>query len=99
MKKSIKELNENYEIEIKKILKEIKKQNPKIVLLQFPEGLKPYSISILEYLKKQTKNKIQFITWLDSCFGACDTPNGIENLNPKINLLIQFGHSKLMPNY
>lgn len=99
MKKSLEELKENYKINLKEILNNLKKEKPKNVVLQFPEGLKPYSISILEYLKEKTKNKIQFIIWMDSCFGACDTPKEIENLNPKIDLTIQFGHSALMPNY
>ena len=48
------------------ILKEIKKTNAKQVLLQFPDGIKPYSTSIANYLKSQVP-KTNFIIWLGSC--------------------------------
>jgi len=94
-----KELEEKYDFETKKILEEIKNSKAKIVLLQFPDGLKPYATTIADYLKSKTDGKINFLIWLGSCFGACDTPTGIEKLKPKIDLLIQFGHNEMMPDY
>lgn len=99
MKKSITGLEEIYDLQLDKIISKIKKQKAKIVLLQFPDGLKPYATSVVDYLKEQTNNKIEFLIWLGSCFGACDTPTGLEKIKPKIDLVIQFGHNKVFPSY
>lgn len=82
----------NYDLELDKIIKEIKKQNAKIVCIQLPDGLKPKAKEIKDKLEKETNANI--LIWLSSCFGACDLPQGLEKL--KIDLLIQFGHSKFM---
>jgi 2-(3-amino-3-carboxypropyl)histidine synthase len=69
----------------------IKKIKPKSILLQFPEGLKPYSTSIVreikEIAKKTLNREVEIRIWLGSCFGACDLPNS------KPDLLVQFGHA------
>jgi 2-(3-amino-3-carboxypropyl)histidine synthase len=96
-KKTIEEIREIYDLELDKAIKEIKSSKAKLVLLQFPDGLKLYATTIVDYLKENTK--AEFLIWMDSCFGACDTPTGIDKLNPKIDLIIQFGHNELMPSY
>jgi len=90
-KKSIYELEREYELEINRIVREIKKNKAKLVLLQFPDGLKPYATTIAEEI--ETKTKAEILIWFGSCYGACDVPN-VEKLKPKIDMLIQFGHSK-----
>lgn len=97
MTKSIQELNEQYDLELDKVAENINKNKSKLVLLQFPDGLKPYAIAVVDYL--EAKTKAEFLIWMESCFGACDTPVGLENIKPKIDLVIQFGHNELMPSY
>lgn len=92
---SIQELETKYDFELKKIVENIKKSKAKLVLLQFPDGLKPYATLIVDYLEENTD--AEFLIWFGSCFGACDTPTGIDNLN--LDLIIQFGHNELMPKY
>ena len=89
-KKTFKEINEKYDLEIKKIIKTIKKNKSKKVLLQFPEGMKPYAQVICDEISNRTNCK-SFI-WIGSCFGACDVPLEVEKLG--IDMIIQFGHSK-----
>ena len=96
-KKTILELEERYDLELDVVVDKIKKNKAKLILLQFPDGLKQYATAVVDYL--QEKTKAEFLIWLDNCFGACDTPVGIEKLKPKIDLVIQFGHSELMPSY
>jgi len=79
----------NYKFNLEKVIETIKKQKAKRVLLQFPEGLKPKAIEIAKKIESKTKAKV--LIWMDSCYGACDLPQGIEKL--KIDLVIQFGHS------
>ncbi len=95
--KTIEELNETYEMEFERVISEIKKSKAKFVLLQFPDGLKQYATAVVDYLENKTNAK--FVIWLGNCFGACDTPTGIEKLKPKIDLVVQFGHNELLPNY
>jgi 2-(3-amino-3-carboxypropyl)histidine synthase len=94
---SIEELNENYDLELDLVVSKIKKEKAKLILLQFPDGLKPYATSVVDYLREKTN--AEFLIWFGSCYGACDTPVGIDNLKPKIDLVIQFGHNELMPEY
>jgi 2-(3-amino-3-carboxypropyl)histidine synthase len=95
--KTIDELQEKYNLELDRIILEIKKQKAKLVLLQFPDGLKPYATSVVDYLREKTS--AEFLIWIGTCYGACDSVTGIEKLKPKIDLVIQFGHNELMPNY
>ncbi len=89
-KKTFEEINKVYDLEIERIIRDIFKEKAKKVLLQFPEGMKPYATLISEEIEKKTKTRC-FI-WLDSCFGACDVPVEVENLG--VDMIIQFGHSK-----
>jgi len=94
---SLKELEEKYNLKFNKVISEIKKKKAKIVLLQFPDGIKPYATAIVDVLKK--KSNAEFLIWFESCFGACDFPVGLEKIKPKIDLIIQFGHNEKMPTY
>lgn len=85
MNYTIANLKKDYELELKKIVSEIEKSKPRTVLLQFPDGLKPWAPTIVDYLKEKTGANISI--WLGTCFGACDLPN------TDADLLIQFGHA------
>lgn len=79
-----------YDLEIKKVIERIKKEKAKNVLIQLPDGLKPKAEELQKEIKKHTDANVFF--YAGSCYGACDTPNLPKNT--KIDLLIQFGHSK-----
>jgi 2-(3-amino-3-carboxypropyl)histidine synthase len=95
--KTIKELQGKYDLELERVISEIKKAKAKLILLQFPDGLKPYATAVVDYLEDKTN--AEFLIWLGTCFGACDTPLEVEKLKPKVDLIIQFGHNELMPSY
>ena len=82
---ALSELNKKYNLELDRIIKQIKKQKPGSVLLQLPDGLKPYALEITDFLQENTNTQISI--WLDSCFGACDIPK------TDADLVIQFGHA------
>ncbi len=79
----------NYDLEINRVLREIKEQRAKKVLLQFPEGLKSQAFGIVKEI--ESKSKAECFIWLGSCYGACDLP---DLHGAKIDLLVQFGHSE-----
>jgi 2-(3-amino-3-carboxypropyl)histidine synthase len=85
MEYNLSDLEEKYELELGRILEEIKKMNAKKVLIQLPDGLKPYAVPIADYLEKETKAEIRI--FLGDCFGACDIPESDSDL------IIQFGHA------
>ena len=80
----------DYNLEIERAEKEIKKQKAKVVCLQFPDGLKQYALDIAKEIEGRTGAKC--LVWLGSCFGACDLPPQSEILGA--DLIIQFGHSE-----
>ena len=94
---TIREIQEKYDLELENIIDKIKKSRAKLVLLQFPDGLKPYATVIVDYLGEKTK--AEFLIWFGSCYGVCDVPVGIEKLKPKIDLIVQFGHNEMMPSF
>jgi 2-(3-amino-3-carboxypropyl)histidine synthase len=97
MEKTLRELNEKYDLELEKVVGNIKKSKAKMVLLQFPDGLKPFAPAVVDFLEEATSRKVIFLIWLGSCFGACDTPVLSRKLEKQIDLVIQFGHSEMMP--
>ena len=108
MVKTIQELEKKYDLELGKVIDEIKKAKAKLVLLQFPDGLKPYATAVVDYLESKLapngvhpKSEVgcKFLIWFGSCFGACDTPLLGKKLEKKIDLIIQFGHSEMMPSF
>ena len=89
--KKLKDLN--YDLELEKVIENIKDSKAKFVLLQFPDGLKPYATAVVDYLEENTD--AEFAIWMESCYGACDTPVGVKD----VDLVVQFGHSDKMPTY
>jgi len=78
-----------YDLELNRVVSEIKKSKAKRVCIQLPDGLKPKAKEIQEAIEKNTKADV--LIWGGSCYGACDLPRGLEKLN--VDLLIHFGHS------
>jgi len=83
-------IESEYDLELERAVKEIKKQKAKLVCIQLPDGMKPLATEIAKEL--ESKTSAQVIIWMSTCFGACDTPQGLEKLG--VDLLIQWGHSE-----
>ena len=81
-------MESDYDLELERAAKEIKKSKAKFVCIQLPDGLKPKAAEIADFLEKKTSAKI--LIWMSTCFGACDVPQ----LPKEVDLLIQFGHSE-----
>ena len=80
------------DFELERLAKIIKEKDAMRVLLQFPDGLKPKSNKVVDYLEKHTNARI--LIWGGSCFGACDLPLTASQLG--VDLIVQFGHSKMV---
>lgn len=85
-------VNEDYDLELEKVILEIKQHKAKRVLIQLGEGLKPRAAEIQEHIQSKLKDPCQIYFWLNSCYGKCDIPEIIDNKNNDFDILIQFGH-------
>jgi len=80
----------DYDLEMDRVCSEIKKQKSRLVCIQLPDGLKPKAGEIQKTIEENTKADV--LIWAGSCYGACDTPQGLPELG--VDLLIQWGHSR-----
>lgn len=80
----------DYDLELDRVIAEVKKSKAKRVCIQLADGLKPRAKEIQEAIEKSTDAEV--LIWAGSCFGACDVPLQVERLG--VDLLIQFGHSE-----
>jgi diphthamide biosynthesis enzyme Dph1/Dph2-like protein len=88
--KPLANLEQDYDLELARAVKEIKKQKAKRVLLQVPDFFKPYATQIADKLEKATK--VEVFIYFGSCFGACDIPTD-EAKAVNCDMIIQLGHS------
>ena len=79
-----------YDLDLPKAVARIRESGARMVCVQLPEGLKPQAGEIANELERQTGATV--ITWLGSCYGACDVPLHVEQLG--VDLLIQWGHQE-----
>ncbi len=80
----------DYDLELDRVVSEIRKAKAKRVCIQLADGLKPRAKEIQEAVEKNTDAEV--LIWAGSCFGACDLPLQVEKLG--VDLLIQFGHTE-----
>lgn len=79
-----------YDLELNRVVQQIKRQRAKLVCIQLPDGLKPLANKISDEIELKTKARV--VIWAGSCFGACDIPQGLEKLG--FDLLVQWGHKE-----
>ncbi len=82
-------MDQEYNLELERVVSEIKKANAKTVLLHLPDGLKPQAEEIQSTINKETKALV--LIWAGSNFGACDLPVDTERVG--VDIIIHFGHS------
>jgi diphthamide biosynthesis enzyme Dph1/Dph2-like protein len=85
----------NYDLKLNKVVEEIKANNHKKILIQLADGLKPEAKTIVDEIKKQTNAEV--LIYSGSCFGGCDLPLGINQLN--VDLVVQFGHNRFIKKW
>ena len=94
---SIVDLESKYDLELKELVSRIGKLGVGSVLVQLPDGLKPFGVAICDYLSERCDCEIRI--WLGSCFGACDLPapsvqSEVGSRKSEDVLVVQFGHAE-----
>ncbi|HIH88081.1 TPA: diphthamide biosynthesis enzyme Dph2 [Candidatus Bathyarchaeota archaeon] len=79
-----------YELELERVVDEIGKRGARRVLLQLPDGMRPFAFEIAEHIRKETPSEV--IISGDSCYGACDIASR-QALELNVDLLIHYGHA------
>ncbi len=77
-----------YDLELDRAIKAIRKEGARTVCIQLPDGLKPKADEIQRELEEKTEAVV--LIWAGSAYGACDAPSGLKG----VDLLIQWGHSE-----
>jgi len=81
-----------FDLEERRLAKEVKRRGSKLVLIQLPEGLKPQGPRLAEVIEKT--GAVAIIS-ADPCYGACDlAEEEAKSLNA--DLLVHFGHSQIL---
>ena len=86
-------------IDVNKIVGDVSsriKNHYKKIILQFRDGLKPYSKVIYKKLSEKYPDKIFFI-WLGSNFGGCDVPILVKDLG--FDCIVNFGHTRFIRSF
>jgi len=84
-------IESSYNLELDRVIKSIKKEKAKLVLLQFPDGLKNIATEVSREIEHETGAKTMI--WMGSCFGACDLPQPERMEKLGVDLIIQWGHT------
>lgn len=79
-----------YDLQVSDAISEIRKAEAKMVLVQLPDGLKPFADAIRSEILKELP-EVELVFWADSCYGACDAPLHVRHLG--FDLLLAFGHA------
>ena len=80
-----------FDFEEERLAKEIRKHKAKRVLIQLPEGLKPYAIRIAATLESIGA---QALISADPCYGACDLAV-YDAQALQADLIIHYGHTEM----
>jgi len=81
----------SYFFDYDRIVQEIRKRNAKRVLLQFPEGLKPFSTEVVESLNRRLP-EVEFVISGEPSWGACDIAEDEAKI-VGVDLIVHFGHT------
>ncbi|MDP2666927.1 MAG: diphthamide biosynthesis enzyme Dph2 [Candidatus Diapherotrites archaeon] len=82
----------DHSLHLDELLADVTQRQPRMVLLQIPEGLKS---NVIDIESAFASKNIPTITVLDPSFGACDIADHKAKLLG-CDLLVHFGHSKML---
>jgi 2-(3-amino-3-carboxypropyl)histidine synthase len=79
-----------YEFELERVAAEIGERGARRVLLQLPDGMRPFAFQMADYIRKTTSAEV--VISGDSCYGACDLASR-QAAELGVDLLIHYGHA------
>lgn len=82
-----------FDLELNRIIDEIKRRKAERVLIQLPDGMKPIAFTISKELEDKTDSEI--ILSGSSCYGGCDLATN-QAIDAEADLILHFGHSRFV---
>lgn len=80
-----------YDLELDKVISKIEESGAKRVLLQLPDGMRPFAVQMVDAINKATDATV-FLSG-NSCYGACDISfDQARGLN--VDLIVHYGHTQ-----
>ncbi|MCW4051387.1 MAG: diphthamide biosynthesis enzyme Dph2 [Candidatus Bathyarchaeota archaeon] len=86
-------MSQLYHLELEKVRDEITRRGARRVLLQLPDGMRPFAYQMVKALKESTGAHIMLSG--DSCYGACDLASR-QALEVDADLLVHYGHAEMV---
>lgn len=81
----------DYNLELDRVVSEVKSAKAKTVGLQFPEGLKDRAVEVAEKIESETGALA--VIFVDPTYGGCDLKED-QCAKLGVDLLIHFGHTE-----
>lgn len=82
-----------YDLELERVISEIQKRGSLKILLQLPDGMRPFAYQLVGTIQKSTDATV-FLSG-DSCYGACDIALAqAEQL--RVDLIVHYGHTPMV---
>ena len=82
-----------YDLELDRVVSEIKNRDAAKVLLQLPDGMRPFAFQLAEAIEKATGASV-FLSG-DSCYGACDIALA-QAKELGVDLIVHYGHTPMV---
>ena len=85
-----------YDLELDRVIKKIKDMEAKRVLLQLPDGMRPFAVQMVNAINMGTDAKV-FLSG-NSCYGACDI--SIDQARSlAVDLIVHYGHTQYVGDF
>lgn len=82
-----------YDLELDLVTSEIMEQGAQKILLQLPDGMRPFAFQLVEAIERATDATVLLSG--DSCYGACDIAlNQARELG--VDLIVHYGHTEMV---
>jgi len=82
-----------YDLELDRVISEIRERKAGKVLLQLPDGMRPFASQIVDAIENASDAKV-FLSG-DSCYGACDIAlTQAKQLG--VDLIVHYGHTPMV---
>ncbi len=82
-----------YDLELDRVTSEIMERGAQKILLQLPDGMRPFAFQLVEAIERATDATVLLSG--DSCYGACDIAlNQARELG--VDLIVHYGHTEMV---
>jgi 2-(3-amino-3-carboxypropyl)histidine synthase len=82
-----------YNLELPRVVEEVKRRGSRRVLLQLPDGMRPFAFQLVKAIREGAGAEVLLSG--DSCYGACDIANR-QASELGADLLVHYGHSPMV---